>query len=354
MTIQSPAVRAKPGALKPLKEIRTVGELFDNEEAKGRMRQIAAKHISPERMMRVLANAVRTTPKLAQCQPLTLLGSLMTCASLGIEPNTPLGHAYLIPFKTDVNLIIGYRGLIDLARRSGHITSIIADVHYSDDDHWLYQKGADPKLEHTPGPKDESASKLHAYAVAMLKGGGSQFEVLHWAQVERIRNSSNGYKTAIKYGKKDTPWIAYPDEMAKKTAIRALAKYLPLSIEFMTAVAVDGEAGGAADFATFAMEAGDGDTPKIIEATADIEDAPPAAAQAKQAPAAREGGRRLWTDYGAAITAEISAALTTEELNGIMEKHAEALQSIDVEDAELARDIDDKLRDKRNILKGGA
>ena len=115
---------------KPLTQVSNVKELLWNEAAKAQLQQVAAGHMKPERMMRLMANAMRTTPKLAECDPMSLLGGLMTCAGLGLEPNTIMGHAYLIPFKnnrkkiTEVHLIVGYKGLIDLARRSGHISSI--------------------------------------------------------------------------------------------------------------------------------------------------------------------------------------------------------------------------------------
>lgn len=241
---------------KPLGQVTSVKELLVNDGAKGQLAQVAASHMKPERMMRLMANAVRTTPKLAECDPMSLLGGLMTCAGLGLEPNTVLGHAYLIPFKnnrkkvTEVQLVLGYKGLIDLARRSGHITSIAAHVHYSDDELWEYEEGTEARLRHIPGP--QAGDKLHAYAIAKFKDGGHAYTVLPWSKVMSIRDNSQGWKTAVRYGKTaNSPWATHEDAMARKTAIRALANYLPLSVEMKDAISLDG---AKPDYAGFAMD----------------------------------------------------------------------------------------------------
>jgi recombination protein RecT len=171
----------------PLRQVQSVKDLLISKQAGQQLAAVAARHMNPERMMRVVANAIRTTPKLQQCEPISFLGALMQCASLGLEPNTILGHAYLIPFDktlnrnkatertiTEVQLVIGYKGLIDLARRSGHITSIHAGIHYSDDATtgglWEYEEGTEAKLRHRNG--DMAGQKKHAYAIAKFKDGG--------------------------------------------------------------------------------------------------------------------------------------------------------------------------------------
>ena len=243
-------------AKRPLRQVQTVKELLWNDQAKAQLQAVAAKHMTPDRMMRLMANSVRTTPKLAECEPMSLLGALMTCASLGLEPNTVMGHAYLIPFKnnskriTEVQIVIGYKGLIDLARRSGHITSISANIHYSDDEMWEYEEGTDAKLRHRPGNLE--GDKLHAYAIAKFTDGGHAYVVLPWTHVMKIRNQSQGWQTAVRFNKTEkSPWHTHEDEMAKKTAIRALAKYLPLSTEFRDAFEADG---AKADYGAFAMD----------------------------------------------------------------------------------------------------
>lgn len=241
----------------PLRQVQNVKHLLMNDAAKEQLQMVAAKHLNPERMMRVVANAIRTTPKLQQCEPISFLGALMQCASLGLEPNTILGHAYLIPFDnkkkgvTEVQVVIGYKGLIDLARRSGHITSISANIHYSDDELWTYEEGTEATLRHRPGPQE--GKKLHAYAIAQFKDGGHAYVVLPWKKVMAIRDASQNWQTAVRYGKTATAiWTIHEDAMAMKTAVRALAKYLPLSVEFSDALTID-EAKGA-DYRGFAMD----------------------------------------------------------------------------------------------------
>ncbi len=247
-------------AKKPLRQVSDVRELLVNDVAKGQLQSVAAKHMQPERMMRLMANSIRTTPKLAECDPMSLLGSLMTCASLGLEPNTVMGHAYLIPFKnnkkgiTEIQIIVGYKGLIDLARRSGHIVSISANIHYSDDELWEYEEGTEARLRHRPNGQE--GDKLHAYAIAQFKDGGHAYVVLPWSKVMQTRDGSQGWQTAKRYNNTaKSPWSTHEDEMAKKTAIRALAKYLPLSTEFRDAFEADGS---KVDYAAFAMNPTEG------------------------------------------------------------------------------------------------
>lgn len=254
----------------PLHRVPSVKALLFNDEARQQLATVAARHLQPDRLMRVVANAIRTTPKLQQADPLSFLGALMQAAALGLEPNTILGHAYLIPFDnkrkirlpngkwedrkvTEVQLVVGYKGLIDLARRSGHITSISAGIHYSDDELWDHEEGTEARLRHKPGP--QNGKKLHAYAIAHFREGGHAYVVLPWSHVLRIRDGSQGYKAAIKYGKTDNPWMTHEDAMAKKTAIRALSKYLPLSVEFSDALTLDGS---KADYRGFAMDPSQG------------------------------------------------------------------------------------------------
>ncbi|UFM64207.1 recombinase RecT [Paracoccus sp. MA] len=261
-----------PAAKRPLRQVTNVREMLVNDQAKGQLAAVAAAHMKPERMMRLMANALRVTPKLGECNPLSLLGAMMQCASLGLEPNTVLGHAYLIPFdrkeknkktgrwevvETNVQLIIGYKGYIDLARRSGHITSIAAGIHYSDDEAtgglWEYEEGTESRLRHRAGAQE--GQKLHAYAIAKFRDGGHAYVVLPWAKVMKIRDGSQGWQAAVRtaeqYNKPiNSPWATHEDEMAQKTAIRALAKFLPLSTEFRDGLEADG---ARADYMGFAM-----------------------------------------------------------------------------------------------------
>ena len=184
-----------------------------------------------------------------------------------------MGHCYLIPFekrakrggqwvteRVDVNLIIGYRGYVDLARRSGAMTSIHADVVYEGDD-FSFEYGSNMHLRHVPRGARADRKPLWAYAHAKLTDGEA-FEVLPYEQVMSIRNGAQAYQQAVKAkndGRQHTfdtsPWVAYEHEMAAKTMIRRIAKMLPLSIEFANAAALDGMSeAGRVDFSAFAND----------------------------------------------------------------------------------------------------
>lgn len=195
------------------------------------------QHVTPERLLRISLSEVRRNPKLAQCSSASLLSAIFTCASLGLEPGGSLGHAFLIPYRDECQFQIGYKGMIELARRSGQIQSLSARCVYANDE-FSYAYGLSEDLIHRPATGDRG-QLTHAYAVARLIDGGVQFEVMDRTELEEVRDGSQGYKTAIKYNKKDTPWITAFDEMCRKTVIRRMFKYLPVSVELVKAVTLD-------------------------------------------------------------------------------------------------------------------
>jgi recombination protein RecT len=223
------------------------------EAYKGEIARALPRHMTADRMARIALTECRKNPALMKCDPATLFGAVIQCAQLGLEPGGALGHAYLIPFENrkrgtmDAQFIIGYRGMLDLARRSGQIVSISAR-EVREKDKFAYRYGTDEFIEHVPAG-GERGELTHVYAVARLKDGGVQFEVLTRAEIERIRDASQGYKMAVKFNRTDSPWVTHFTEMAKKTAIRRLFKYLPVSIELQRAVALDeaGEEGFSQD-----------------------------------------------------------------------------------------------------------
>lgn len=185
--------------------------------------------ITPERFSRIATTAVTQNPALAQCSPQSFIGAMLTAAQLGLEPNTPLGQAYLIPYGTNCQFQLGYRGLIELAHRSGDIKSIEAHVVYANDE-FDFEFGLEPKLKHKPAKKDRGDAAW-VYAVYHTKDGGYGFEVMSVDDINRHR---------AKYSKaKSSPWDSAWDEMAKKTVIKRVLKYAPLKTEFARAMATD-------------------------------------------------------------------------------------------------------------------
>lgn len=242
-----------PAAARPLAQMKPKEQIAHLLQSKrGEIAKMLPKHLNAERLLKVAQIAATTTPALAKCDVASLVGAIGQCAQMGLEPNTVLGHAYLVPFNTkrkdpatgaerwvnSVQVIIGYKGLIDLARRSGQIVSIAAhEVCEQDTFDLVY--GLDEKLEHRPA-MGERGEVIGFYAVAKLKDGGHCFEFMSRLQVEQIMA---GTQSKGKYG----PWKDNFTEMGRKTVIRRLAKYLPLSIEFQTAAALDGMAEAGKD-----------------------------------------------------------------------------------------------------------
>jgi recombination protein RecT len=219
---------------------KTLHDFFSREARQQEIARVLPKvGITAERITSVMFNAFSTTPKLLECDPTSLFKSLIQCASLGLEPNTALGQAYLIPFnnkkenRVDVQLIIGYKGFLGLARRSGELQSISSQCVY-EGDVFEFELGTSEHLKHIPKGETDNKKITHAYAVAHFKSGGYAFEVMTKSQIDKIRSGSK----AGNYG----PWKDHYPQMARKTAIRRLMNYLPLSIEdIQRAVAIDGQ-----------------------------------------------------------------------------------------------------------------
>ena len=214
------------------------------EKHKGQIAAALPKHLTADRMARIVMTEISKNKELLNCSPKSFFGAVIQASQLGLEPGNAMGHCYLIPFNNrqaktkDVQLIVGYRGMIDLARRSGQIESIVARVVYQGDT-FTYSYGLEDDLRHTPGDPDERGDVTHIYAMAKLKGGGVQWEVMTRADIDKIRNQHSKAKSS--------PWDTHWEEMGKKTVIRRLYKYLPVSIEIQNAVGLDEQADAGVD-----------------------------------------------------------------------------------------------------------
>lgn len=225
----------------------------------GEIARALPKHMSADRMARIATTEVRRVPKLLKCDAKSLFGAVIQASQLGLEPGGGLGHAYLVPYGNECQLIIGYRGMIDLARRSGQMVSLTGEAVYAKD-RFEYELGLEPKLKHVPSTDEDRGALVYAYAIAHLVGGGVQFVVLPRSQVDGIRKRSKASSSG--------PWVTDYDAMAIKTAIRRLFKYLPVSIELQRAVALD-EAADRGDQRLASVIDGDYSTATDDEPTAD-------------------------------------------------------------------------------------
>jgi recombination protein RecT len=135
--------------------------------------------------------------------------------------------------RKEVQFQVGYKGLLALARRSGEISTITAEVVHANDT-FAYQLGDEPMIDHKPSLEDEPGEPIFVYAIAKLKDGGIQRVVMTRGAIEKIRTRSKAGSSG--------PWVTDWEEMAKKTAIKRLCKLLPMSIELADAIATDTEA----------------------------------------------------------------------------------------------------------------
>lgn len=190
------------------------------------------KHMDADRLARIAMTTIRMNPKLLECNAPSLLAAVMQSAQLGLEPNI-LGHCYIIPYGKDAQFQIGYRGMIELARRSGNIKSITAHEVY-DNDYFKLKYGLDEVLEHIPWYLredkgfEEPGPVRGFYMVAKFKDGGHQVHYMSKTEIDshrmRSKASDNG------------PWVTDYIEMGKKTVVRSAWKWMPISIEIMKQV----------------------------------------------------------------------------------------------------------------------
>jgi recombination protein RecT len=214
--------------------INTIRALL--ERSKTQIAMALPKHLNADRIIRVAMTSIQRTPQLLECDPISLVAAVIQSSQLGLEPDGILGHAYLVPFRNtkknrmEVQFIPGYKGLIDLARRSGQVNRISAHVVY-DNEPFVMEYGTKEVLEHKPLPPSTRGNRKGVYAVAVLNDGSAHFEWLWDEEIEAVKRQSK----AASFG----PWKTHEDEMVRKTAIRRLVKYLPLSVELAKAAAID-------------------------------------------------------------------------------------------------------------------
>ena len=250
-------------------------------DAAGLMQQMQAqfnaalpKHITGERFARVALSQIRGNPQLLKALnsndgKASLLGALMQAAQLGLEPGM-MGHCYLIPYGNQVQFQLGYRGMIELARRSGSVRTIYANEVCENDDFEM-SFGVAGKLYHQPAYKTPRGEVVGYYAFADLGDDAYQYVFMTHSEVDRIRKT---YSKAS-----NSPWKTEFDEMAKKTVLRRLFKVLPVSIETQRGDVVD--VGRAADVTHVRY---DETTGEVYDETPQLEaEAGPSKAEALQA-----------------------------------------------------------------------
>ncbi len=230
-------------------EKQTIGSyLMKNKE---KILNLLPSHIKPERMLSILMNEIRRVPALQECTIQSLFGAFIQCSQLGLEVGGSQGHAYLIPYDISKNVgtrdkprwiktkecqfMLGYRGMIDLALRSNEVLGITAHEVYTNDE-FDYGLGINEFVKHKPNITGKRGEIYCVYAIAHLRSGLHLIDILDLEKIESARLRS---KTA---NSTHSPWKTDYDEMARKTAVRRLFKYLPSSPEFRKAIELDDKA----------------------------------------------------------------------------------------------------------------
>ena len=228
--------RASAGKNQPVKLTKNMAIVDMVKVLEPEIRRALPALLTPERFTRMALSAINNTPELADCTPMSFIGALMNAAQLGLEPNTPLGQAYLIPYKNkgvlECQFQLGYKGLIDLAYRTGQIQVIQAQA-VREFDYFEYQYGLDSRLVHRPG-EGERGEITFIYGLFKLNNGGYGFEVSSRGDMDAF---AARYSRSI--GGRYSPWKENYEDMAKKTVIKRALKYAPVSSDFQRALSTD-------------------------------------------------------------------------------------------------------------------
>jgi recombination protein RecT len=218
--------------------LETLKDLF--EKAKPQIAAVIPKHLTAERLLQVALVACSRDPKLLLCSGRSVLQAVMVAAKLGLDASGTLGSGYLVPYRRkgggyDAHFIPGYRGLTDLAMRSGFVDSIEAQIVHAKDEFSFVNTEEGPQLRHKPELYEDPGEPKLVFAVARMKGSTiPKIEIMTKAQVDGIRKRSQASESG--------PWQTDYEEMARKTVVRRICKYLPLSVEFQTATEAENRA----------------------------------------------------------------------------------------------------------------
>jgi len=210
-------------------------------QAKGNLEMALPRHMTADRMLRIALSACSRQPKLLDCTPASIALALINASEVGLEPNGR--EAHLIPYRNNDNNTMeaqfqpDYKGLVQLAYRSGSVRSFHAAAVY-ERDFFEYKYGSQAFVSHKPCDEELAGALKYAYAIAELKEGGEKFVVLNRRQVMKRKASS-------KTRSQNTPWQTHEEAMWAKSAAKELCKWIPASSEMQRALQLDDESEGA-------------------------------------------------------------------------------------------------------------
>ncbi len=201
------------------------------ERSKQQIALALPRHVTPERMIRMAMTVFGRTPKLQQCDPMTILACVVQASELGLELSGPLGHAFMVPYGKEAQFQVGYKGFFDLAFRSGKVSAFpMRRVHAND--HLEVEYGTEQRIVHRPKLAGRG-DVIAYYAAIYLKDGSRDFEFMSLEDVQAH------FKQYVKNKGEGSPWKTAFDAMALKTCVRMLAKRCPLSVEIQKAAVLD-------------------------------------------------------------------------------------------------------------------
>lgn len=221
---------------------KTFEDLVKGDKFKSQLTAALPKHLTPDRFVRVVLTAAMRTPLLLQCTQESLFLSLLNCAASGLEPDGRRAH--LIPFKNtkkgiyECQLIFDYKGLAELAMRSGLVSNIHAELVCDKDE---FEEDRGQVLKHKINRRELRGEPYAAYCLVRMKDGTEKAEVMSRFEIEEIRDRSQGYIAFKKGYTKTNPWDTDMGEMWKKTAARRVFKWIPLSPEIRESIERDDE-----------------------------------------------------------------------------------------------------------------
>jgi recombination protein RecT len=204
----------------------TIKDRLQSDDFKEAVAKALPKHLTPDRFLRVAITALTKTPKLAQCDQASFFGALLTLSQYGLEPDGRSAH--LIPYGSTCQLILDYKGIVELVMRTGLVSKLHADV-VCENDEFEYNLGE--IVTHKIDLRQPRGEMFAAYATCQFKDGATSAVVLSKQEIDDVRNRSRAGKSG--------PWVTDYNEMAKKTAFRRLSKWLPLSAEVRDLMAKD-------------------------------------------------------------------------------------------------------------------
>lgn len=220
-----------------MESLKSTGIASLLESYRTQIQKAIPNNITPERIIQIATSVINQNPEIKKCSTSSIIGAVLESAILGFDPTPALGLCAFIPRyngktkKLDCQFMIEYQGYITLARNSGEIASVYAQVVH-ENDLFEYEYGLAPKLTHKPAKGNRGEMK-YAYAVWYFKDGTSYFEVMDAEEIGKVRAKSQAKDSEF------SPWSTFPSEMWRKSVIRRSRKYVPLSLETNRKLAVD-------------------------------------------------------------------------------------------------------------------